>query len=150
MSRRVEFSRRIKLLVLIAAVCGGCGGGDEQLKKRGSVTGMVTFDGQPLATGRITFTAKGKEGGVTGAEIENGVYEIPREKGPVAGSHQVSITSPQKTGQQIPAVMPAKEGTMIDVVVESIPDKYNTRTTLTAEIKAGENLAVNFDLKKDL
>jgi hypothetical protein len=86
---------------------------------------------------------------VTGADIKNGIYEIPRTQGPVAGSSQVSISSPRKTGKQIPAAMPAKEGTMIDIVEESVPEKYNARTTLTVEIAAGDNPDVDFKMTKN-
>jgi hypothetical protein len=149
MSCKFEISWKMALLVLVTVACGGCGPKDDLLSKRGSVKGTVTLNGEPLETGRITFTATGKEANVTGADIIDGAYEVPREKGPIAGKVQVSISSPRKTGKQIPAVMPAKEGTMIDIVEESIPDKYNTRTTLTVEIEAGDNPDVDFELTKN-
>ena len=57
----------------------------------------------------------------------------------MVGKHSVSIMASRKTGEQVPAAMPAPEGTMIDVTEDYIPSKYNFETTLTAELSAGEN-----------
>jgi len=134
---------RIPVLVFAASICG-CGGGSGE--PRGAVSGNVTMDGQPVELGQITFTPTGKTGTVTGAEIKGGKYSIPKVDGPVVGGHKVSIRASKKTGQQIPAIPPADPKTMIDVMVEYIPTKYNFETTLTTDIKAGDNKDVNFAL----
>jgi hypothetical protein len=146
---RHNVASRIAAMLLCTLAGGGCGGGDELLSKRCSVTGTVTFDGQPVENGQIIFTPKGKEGSVAGALIEDGEYFIPRDKGPVAGRHSVSITASRKTGEQKKAIMPAPPGEMIDVMEAYIPKKYNDQTTLSVELKAGENSEVDFDLTKD-
>lgn len=141
--------KRTTALVIVAIVCIGCGAGDELLKKRASVSGKVTLDGTPVDDGRIVFTPTGTEGSVAGAEIKAGAYSIPREQGPVAGPHKVMITAMRKTGQQREAPVPAPPGQKIDVKVESIPEKYNVQSTLTADLKAGANKDVDFTMTKE-
>jgi len=147
MTFRLEF-RRQSVLFLISVVCVGCGEGDPLAAKRGSVSGTVTFDGQPVEEGRITFTPVGTEGQLAGAEIKDGEYSIPLAQGPVAGQHKVSIVASRKTGEQREAPMPAPPGTKIEVKEEYIPPKYNRQTTLTADIEPGENTDVDFKLEK--
>ncbi|MSR56416.1 MAG: hypothetical protein EXS05_01930 [Planctomycetaceae bacterium] len=149
MNSPITIPRVLLSLSIAAMVCCGCGGGGTDLGKHGSVSGTVTFDGKPVELGQITFTPVGKEGTVTGAEIKNGKYSVSREAGPLVGQHKVSIHANRKSGAQIPAIMPAPEGTMIDVMEEYIPTKYNFESTLTAEIKAGDNPKVDFDLKAE-
>jgi hypothetical protein len=145
-----DVARNIAVFLLCALAFSGCGGGgDDLLSKRGSVQGIVTFDGEPVEEGQILFTPTGKEGSVAGSAITDGEYSIPREQGPVAGPHSVAITASRKTGKQIKAMQPAPPGTMIDVKEEYIPAKYNYTTTLSAEIKAGENPDLDFNLTKD-
>ena len=139
---------RTVALLLGAWLCGGCNG-DDLLSKRCSVTGTVTFDGKPVEEGQILFTPTGKMGSVAGAAIENGEYYIPREQGPVAGPHKVTITASRKTGEQMKAMPPAPPGQMIDLKEEYIPKKYNEQSTLSISLEAGENSEVDFDLTKD-
>ena len=130
---------------LLAFSLAGCGG-----SHLASVTGKVTYDGEPVPDGEVTLianAAKNDEQAVSGARIENGVYSIPAAKGVVVGTCRVEITGGQKTGKQLKAVPPALEGTMIDETEHYIPAVYNKASTLTAEIQSGSN-EINFDLKK--
>jgi len=148
MTSSIDDLRRRFVLLVIGIACVGCGSRDPLADKRGSVAGTVTFDGQPVEDGRITFTPVGNEGQLAGAEIKGGKYTIPLAQGPVAGQHKVSITASRKTGEQREAPMPAPPGTKIEVKEEYIPPKYNNQTTLSADIKAGENKDVDFKLDK--
>jgi hypothetical protein len=110
-----------------------------------AVKGKVTLNGQNVEDGRITFTPIEGEGkisdssGAAAGQIKNGEYNIPEDEGPIVGKHSVSITASRKTGKQIEAAMPAPPGTMIDVVEELVPAKFNSRTELTADLVSGEN-----------
>lgn len=141
-----KVSMRISSVLVLALVVSGCGGSSGP--ERNSISGKVTLDGQPVEEGQITFTPTGDKGTVTGAEIKAGAYSVPKENGPVIGSHKVSIRASRKTGRQVPAVAPAPDGTMIDVTEEYIPTKYNFESTLTAEVKSGDNKNVDFALTK--
>lgn len=76
----------------LLAGCGGSGGGDSP--ERISLSGKVTFNGQPVPAGDLSFAPDGKQGnkGPAGiATIENGVYYTVDGKGPVAGAQVVTI-----------------------------------------------------------
>lgn len=117
----------------------GCGGGDG-LELYG-VTGKVTYDGEPVSNGSISFEpAAGTTGPASGSGLaEDGTYEVPDEKGLVPGTYNVRITGNRKTGRQVPAGPPTPPGSMVDEVAQYIPAQYNTKTTLTVQIEKGKN-----------
>jgi hypothetical protein len=64
------------LWLLIAAVACGCSGGSKT-PSTAEVSGKVTFNGQPVPGGMITFVAT-KGGFSSGGKIdENGMYKVP-------------------------------------------------------------------------
>ncbi|MEX0728487.1 MAG: hypothetical protein WEB58_04925 [Planctomycetaceae bacterium] len=133
------FSSLVSKMFCVAALAtvtlSGCG---DSGPERASISGQVTFDGQPVEDGTISFVPAGDtQGPVSGDRIVNGTYTIPADKGPVIGSHKVEIKATRKTGEKIPAVPPAT-GEM-EVTEDYIPAKYNTETTLTADVVGGEN-----------
>ncbi len=140
MSRIFEFPTVIAVLLTGCFVCTGCGGDSLALT---SVSGKVTYNGEPIEEGQISFTPTKESGatshGAAAGEIKAGAYSIPASEGPMVGKHSVSITASRKTGEQVPAAMPAPEGTMIEVTEEYIPYKYNFETELAAELSTGEN-----------
>jgi hypothetical protein len=80
---------RLSMLCLVA--CAGCGGSLTQ-----AVSGTVTLDGAPLATGEIEFAPEpGTKGPAAGATIENGRFDVPAvEQGlRTGGTYAVRITS---------------------------------------------------------
>ena len=68
----------------------GCGDGDGL--PRVAVSGEVTLNESPLASGVISFVPLGS-GPATGGAIENGVFKIAEEKGPVPGKYKVRVTT---------------------------------------------------------
>ena len=148
MSRMCEIDKIVSVVLFVCFVSAGCG--SSALFDRAGVSGTVTFDGEPIKEGRITFTPQeGESSGAAAALIEDGEYSIDDSVGPKVGKQKVTINASRKTGQTVPAAMPAPEGTMIEVTEEYIPYKYNYATTLSADIKAGDNDGVNFDLKPE-
>lgn len=126
----------------LASVFGlaGCG---ESGPPRQPVSGTVTLDGKPLASGSITFAPVE---GVTAAtaEVRDGAYRIGRSEGPVPGRYQVEIVAVQPTGKRIRHPDLPSETT--DEVRNLIPPQYNVETRLAAEVKSdGENV-FRFDL----
>ena len=126
----------------------GCGSGRPPL---GRVTGTVTFDGKPLASGTITFETQGRRPATgrieKGQIVEMTTYDTG--DGVPVGSHKVAIWAMEEAGSAI--VANPGEGKMPDMSGKSlIPAKYNDPNTsqLTAEIKSGENV-VSFQLKKN-
>jgi hypothetical protein len=124
----LEHFRKLTPLVLLFVV--GCGGGGPV-----PVAGQVTLDGQPV-TGHIVFVPNSNDGPKRGGAIENGRYDIPKEKGPVPGAYRVEIYSQRKTGRVIKG--PDAEQSGVETT-EAIPEKYNRATTLSATLTAGPN-----------
>jgi hypothetical protein len=118
----------------------GCGGGAGHGPPRYPVHGKVTFKGQPLAKGTITFgAADAKKGTPDAASINNGSYEIDR--GLAAGDYAVVVeeVSPSlREADKAKSALPKSK----------IPEKYAAAKTsdLKFTVKSGSNTA-DFDLK---
>jgi hypothetical protein len=61
----------LNLIAILATGILGCGG-----NSTGTVTGTVTFEGQPIEQGQITFSPAGTEGSTAGDKIANGKYTV--------------------------------------------------------------------------
>ena len=123
------------ILCLFVALCAiGCG---KSGPASSHVTGTVTLDGQPVEQGEVLF--RPSEGGGTpyACPIAAGKFE-----GDVApGAKRVEINATGDTGKTAPDGMPEYKNL--------IPAKYNTETTLTADIADGSNDPLTFDLTSD-
>ncbi len=115
------------LLLGIVALAGCDSSGPVKL------TGQVTYDGQPVEMGAISFEdAEGRTPSAEGAII-NGKYEVldvPR------GNKRVKITGQRKTGKSTPAYAGDPNSPMIEETEAYIPAQYNDNTTLTYEVKS--------------
>lgn len=91
------FVRKICLAVTASVAIGllaGCGGSAPSGPQRYSVSGTVTFNGEPIPKGFISFTpdsSKGAKGPGSGATIVDGAYQTEDGKGVVGGPHLVEI-----------------------------------------------------------
>lgn len=133
----VEYAMRYGMLVFLMFCCLGCGKGDGN---RAAVSGKVTLDGAPVATGSITFFPMGNTKGCTaGGDIRDGQYSISVAKGPVIGHNRVEIRATEKTGRKVQAPMSAK-GVLTDESVQVIPDRYNSVSTLECDVEQGNNV----------
>ena len=149
-----RFGRLVGLLGL-AAVCAGflgCAGASDGLPRQ-AVSGTVTFDGQPLAEGRIQFEPASAEAKTpAGGEIKDGRYSIPRDQGPTPGDYRIMITSSAARtppADKSPGAEPAKGVAKIQApAVELIPKQYNSQTTLKEKVEAGKTNTFEFTLKK--
>lgn len=149
-------------LVVCVAGCGPAGGS-------ASLSGKVTFDGQPIEEGNIRLLPTGEGNSQGGAApIVNGSYEIPASTGLGPGNYTVVITATRPaTPAEISAMKSADDesgkkaeedvdedeqagavgGTQPSTPkVQYIPKQFNQTSTLTVEVKAGEN-SQDFDLK---
>jgi len=121
--------------MLLAAGCG------RSSPDRGSVSGEVTLDGKPLEQGGILFVPiEGTKGTVAGGQIVDGKYALSGEDGPAVGTNRVEIRAQKKTGkmEQKPLAPP---GVMVERMVEAVPPRFNSASTLKTEIEPGENQA---------
>jgi hypothetical protein len=119
--------------VLLAAA--GCDTDAGRVK----VKGTVTFDGKPLPKGVIVFAPEGGDGGrvLASVEVVDGQFEMPAKHEPKPGPYKVLINSAQQTGRWVNGLPELKE---------VLPAKYHEKSTLTADLRPGENV-LTFDLK---
>ena len=79
---------------LAALLLIGCGDGGGNQAKLYEVHGVVTYNGEPVPYGEITFEPddrKGNKGPVSTGVIENGIYAIDNGKGVISGDLRVRI-----------------------------------------------------------
>jgi hypothetical protein len=142
---RTNWWKPLWLCVAVGAVASGLGGcgGDANMAR---VKGRVTYDGQPLTTGEVSFSSV--DGGrVAMSNIDSkGNYELRTSTtvvGVPPGSYKVKILAvEQKSGMdQDGKPFPAKY---------LIPEKYGDVATsgLTATVEKGKP-EINFDLKQE-
>jgi len=122
----------------------GCG----ERSRRLPVEGVVTFDGQRIAKGQISFIpASGTDGPTAGSIISDGRYSVAAEKGLVAGRYRVEITAMRPTSrktQTMNAVTGAMETT--EAYESYIPPRYNSESELTADVKSDGANQFDFSL----
>jgi hypothetical protein len=118
----------------------GCGG--ERIE-RCPVRGSVRLDGQPLAEGTILFSPRA-QGPSAGGEIRDGVFTLSEQEGPSPGPYLVEINAYRPTGK---TERDAATGETITLAESIIPPRYNRNSTLTVEVKAGEENRFEFELQ---
>jgi hypothetical protein len=80
------------LTVSVALLILGCGGNEGP--PRYEVSGSVTYDGQPVPAGEVTFepdASQGNQGPGSIAQIKDGQYRTERNSGVVGGPYIVRI-----------------------------------------------------------
>jgi hypothetical protein len=127
----------------------GCGG-DDDLAKRYSVSGKVTYKGELLAKGTITFTPADANAGIRPASgaIVDGRYQLTTQTsndGAMAGKYKVSIVArgfdDPTDGQNEKAIRRDKMAKIIGKSSKDlIPAKFSLPETsdLTAEVPGGQ------------
>jgi hypothetical protein len=128
------------LSMFVLSLCPGCGG---NLGERLSLGGSVTFDGQPLERGSISFNSVGEgSNSTTGGAILNGEYSIAAERGLIAGAYRVSISAAD-TSNATPAGLPATG----QFFPSLIPPEFNDAKHQVVVTEEGPN-DFDFDIKK--
>ncbi len=128
MHGKKQFLGLFLLGALLTVICG-CSEGD-----MGRVKGQVKLNGDPLPDATVTFQpAKGRPS--IAVTDKNGEYELmykAGQPGAKVGSYKVTITTFRSTEDK--------------VFPERVPEKYNKKSELTAEVKPGSN-DIDFDLE---
>jgi hypothetical protein len=125
------------LAVALAWTAAGCSMGPAV----GTVTGDVTFDGQPVKDGHLTFTPVDGKGQTGGAAIVDGKFKA--EQVP-ATKMKVEIHGNKVIGKRKAYDTP--ESPMMDEIAELLPPKYNFNSELTLDVKRGSQ-DIRYDLK---
>lgn len=100
------------------------------------VTGSVNFEGQPVEQGAISFVDSNQKAPSEGATIVNGKFETvvtPGQK-----RVEIRASRPVKPNKNDPNTAGMRE--------DFIPAKFNSASTLMAEISAEKENKLQFDL----
>lgn len=129
-------SRCLLVLCLASACLSGCSKptGPQEFR----VQGAVTFDGQPVETGRILFRQTDGAQKAFSGEIKNGSYSLNAEPGQM----RVEILA----SRPIPGKFDNSNGTPEPVGEMYIPKKYNDQSELTAKVDGSGNNTFPFEL----
>lgn len=131
---RRPFPRLIGGLLVAGMLLPACGCGRRD--GRMPIKGAVTLDGEPVASGVVSFlpatAAKGST--VAGAIVSRGRYELPPSKGLQPGDYRVEIRVPKPTGR---VTTDPATGESAPETQEAAPARYNERSELKATVGPG-------------
>ena len=118
----------ILLALVLTAALSGCGA------PTATVSGEVTVDGQPVDNGVISYGPAEGTGAVVTAVIQKGNYRVQT----TPGNKWVQISAPVVVGQRKEYNGP--NAPLVDITEERLPERYNAKTELKLEVKAGDNV----------
>lgn len=107
------------------------------------VTGTVTFDGQPLPDALVIF--EGTDSASSGRTDANGRFTLQFDSvksGCTPGKKTVRISTRLAQDSEADPNVSSKD----EAAAEKIPDVYNSKSTLTADVSSS-NRSFQFDLK---
>lgn len=140
----------IVCLMLAALLFMGCrkGSGPERFE----VSGKVTYNGEPISDGDITFQPdQGTNAPTASGTIKSGVYKLEGEFGVAAGTYEVKVNSYRAAApgdNKLPGgdldAPPETPG--VPKRDQILPEKFNTKTTIEKLTVSGKT-EKNFELK---
>ena len=116
----------------------GCGHGDGLVQ----IGGGVTYDGQPVKNGTISFLPPDGNGPTAAAIIADGKYSVKV----APGQKLVQIEGFKVIGHRH-YVPNDPTSPLVDIQEQILPERYNTKSELTCEITAGTHV-YDFTLSK--
>jgi hypothetical protein len=124
---------------MVAALMIGCGDGLELVH----VEGIVTMDAEPVANADVIFRpADGRPSiGKTDGVGHYVLHYMEGKAGAVPGTHQVTIST------FVEADPDSSDPLVQQGHSETVPECYNTKTTLTADLKPHQPNTVDFPLE---
>lgn len=124
---------KLVCIVCLASAHVGCGPTGPKTYR---VNGTVTFDGEPIPAGYITFSPQQRGETPVATQIEEGKYSLYV----TAGAKRVSVQASRFIGPENPIMgLRAKE--------QYIPDWYNIETTLSATVSPEAENQFDFELQ---
>ncbi|MEZ6092337.1 MAG: hypothetical protein R3C05_30910 [Pirellulaceae bacterium] len=75
---------------MVLAASFGCGGANDGLQ-RIPISGTIMIDDQLLTDGALSLTPQAS-GPACGASVRDGKFDIPKDRGPVAGVYHARVT----------------------------------------------------------
>lgn len=160
----MKFTIRISLMAVL--LCGAMVAGCSKSKMPSKVHGTVTYKGNPLPAGTVTFYAP--EGGIFPFQIENGEFKgesLPTGKMKVTVDTEAlnpkhgeqAFGGDKNPGQNTYRQMMEKQGkipataTTVKGEYVKLPEKYRDKdkTPLEVDINKGDNPLPPFEIKDD-
>ncbi len=117
------------LVTLLAVFAAGC-----QTDPFTDVSGTVTMDGAPIAEGEIIFLSPDNSTTPSSGPIKDGRFQFRA----TPGAKKVQINATRDTGR-VELGWPIRESI--------VPERYNTNTELTADVKPKPPNEFKFELK---
>ncbi|WP_145178801.1 hypothetical protein [Gimesia aquarii] len=143
MTTLMKASVVFSMLLTLSAYLVGCSASSvDDAPERAITSGIVSFSGNPITQGQISFIPK--QGPTAMGPIKDGNYRIDSKGGVPVGKCQVKILAYEETGKEYTVGAGGKKAKETKQI---IPNKYNKRSTLHAEINAGKENKHDFDLK---
>ena len=153
------FATRTAGIVAVAVavvLISGCGD-DTGLAQRYAVSGKVTYKGQPVDKGRISFDPESPDGRPAAGQIENGRYlltTLAPDDGALPGKYKVTVMSKEVDDSEMKVI--AKGGQFhhdkafakaVKNAKALVPSKYGLADTsgLQGDVKPQSN-TIDFDL----
>ena len=96
---RADFTARqlavaVGLLIMGGSFLPGCSSGGDELTRH-AISGEVTFQGNLVPHGLLTFepdSSQGNTGPASQANIQNGTFAVPAQRGVIGGSYLVRLS----------------------------------------------------------
>jgi len=130
---------------LASMIALGTLGGCADPRNRQEVTGEIRLNGRPLDDGIIQFAPLDGQTTGDGAQIVNGKYRIPKDKGLSPGRYKVTIYAGDgRSGAGDASPDPPKGGGKAGK--ERIPAKYNEKSEIVKEVTQGGPNQFDFDI----
>ena len=137
MSKRLRFKYAL-FCIVSAILTTGCGQGDSGGPRMQTVTGTITFKGEPLKEADLLVrTVDGKH--AAGTKVADGKFVL---KAPI-GQSNVEVTAMRDVPGEFREENP---GERVPVREQFIPAKYNVQTMLKLDVKP-DSKDVKFDLE---
>ena len=128
-------TRRSRMLYFpILGLLAGCGGGEP----RGDIDGTVTFDGNPVQVGIVSFESADGTHPARNVPIHEGTYQASGDAGLVPGRYRVRITAGDPGAEKPVAGAPDAQHTPVEYR-PLLPPSWNTQSQLSVVVQSGGN-----------
>lgn len=132
----IDMARIVLLSILAFVSLAGCGPSGPA---RYPISGEVTLDGQPLSEGLILFYPADNKLDADTAPIANGKFSLTA----TSGAKRVEIEATKPSDKEEPSAI---DGKPVRQRISLIPSRYKRNQLLKAEVIAGSNPPLRFDL----
>lgn len=122
-------------LAAVLTLFAGCSNEPRQYE----VTGVATYQGQPIAEGQIIFEDEAPAQGKWPGQIKDGRYQLKATAGPKL----VRLSASRETGKILEGGMGAPIPERIDI----LPPKFNSQSQEKRTVEAKEPQTIDFNLE---